>query len=566
MIVTEIYNGQGFGNQLWCYVVTRVIARDRNYEFGIKSPEKIKGVDFMNLDFGKAVIGGIGPEGGPPRSLPEGIKYYYNEKEIVHPLNGVDIRMHDKNLLSIRDNTKIDGIMQDEQYIIHRKNEIRDWLRVKKEYECYDYSNDNICVINFRGGEYMAIKNVFLTQKYWDDAMEHMLKINKNFKFVVITDDVVTARRFFPKFDVFHFSISKDYIIIKNAKYLILSNSSFAFFPAWLNENLKFCIAPKYWSQYNTSDGFWGCSYNITKDWMYLDRNGKLNDYDKCIREQREYIDKHREYYTQIKLKNNFLVVSNYYNDISWIPEYTDDYIIYDQSEIEMYPDTIDKNKVIKNDHLGHNIYDYCTYIINNYENLPERVLFATGNIFPRHIPKEYFDRLMNNKFFTPFEYWKKHKEYYKKGFLICFFSSDGGFCEINNSHYLNQTHPTKYFHNYNDFLRFCFIDPVIPKYIRFAPGANYIVPRENILKIPKIFYENLKVFVSHCATAIPGESHIIERAFHTIWNSNFEINPNMLKPIDNSFVAIPKIKDSTAKPTLKDRIVNKIIRILEKI
>ena len=114
--------------------------------------------------------------------------------------------------------------------------------------------------------------------------------------------------------------------------------------------------------------------------------------------------------------------------------------------------------------------------------------------------------------------------------------------------------------------MRFCFIDPVIPKYIRFAPGANYIVPRENILKIPKIFYENLKVFVSHCATAIPGESHIIERAFHTIWNSNFEINPNMLKPIDNSFVAIPKIKDSTAKPTLKDRIVNKIIRILEKI
>lgn len=298
MITTELYNGQGLGNQLWCYVVTRTIAKDKGYEFGIKSPEKFKGSDFMGLDFGKEVIGGTGPEGGPPNTLPDGIEYYYREKDARHPRYKCDIRIHDGALINVTDNTKIDGVMQDEQYIIHRKDEIRDWLRVKKECEFYDYADDDICVINFRGGEYINIKNVFLTKRYWKRAIKNMLKINKHFKFIVITDDVATAKKFFPKFDVFHFGIAQDYIVIKNARYLILSNSSFAWFPAWLNENLKFCIAPKYWARHNISDGFWSCGYNITTRWHYQDRRGKLYNYDKCLKELNQYIAEHKNYYS----------------------------------------------------------------------------------------------------------------------------------------------------------------------------------------------------------------------------------------------------------------------------
>lgn len=297
MIITEIYNGQGLGNQLWCYVITRTIAKDKGYKFGIKSPEKFKCNDFLNLDSGEKVIGGTGPEGGPPISLPEGIKHYYSERKITHPINGADIRLYDKNLVDIPNNTKIDGVMQDEQYIFHRKDDIGEWLKVKKEYECYDFSDDDICVINFRGSEYTKIKEVFLPQKYWNDAVKNMLKINSNFKFIVITDDTKTAKTFFPNFDIFHFSISKDYVIVKNAKYLILSNSSFAWFPAWLNKNLKFCIAPKYWARYNISDGFWSCGYNITKGWFYQDRTGELFNYNSCIKEFNEYIKKHKKYF-----------------------------------------------------------------------------------------------------------------------------------------------------------------------------------------------------------------------------------------------------------------------------
>ena len=302
LIITEMYNGQGLGNQIFCYVTTRVIAKDLGYDFGVMSQEKFKGKDFFSLDFGKQVLGGKGPEGGPPRKLPKNINYYYCEQAIIHPENGKDIRLYDKNLVNVPPNTKIDGIMQDEKYFEHRKEEIKEWLKVKEEYECFDYANDDTCIINFRGGEYARHGDVYLNKKYWEDAVNNMLQINKDFKFVVITDDTYEAKKFFPNYNVYHFNIAKDYVIVKNAHYLILSNSSFAWFPAWLSSNLKYCIAPLYWAGHNVSDGYWICGYSITKGWMYQDRDGKLSDYTACVKEFEEYQKLHPEYFN---VKNN---------------------------------------------------------------------------------------------------------------------------------------------------------------------------------------------------------------------------------------------------------------------
>ncbi len=530
MIVTELYDGQGLGNQLWCYVVTRVIALDKGYKFGIKSPEKFKGGNLFDIDFGEKVIDGTGPEGGPPRSLPKGIKSYYNERQISHPNDGTDIRTHDENLVRIPNNTKIDGIMQDEQYILHRKKEISSWLKIKKDSQCSDFSDENVCIINFRGGEYVHIEKVFLTHKYWFDAMNHMRKINPHLRFIVITDDVRTARKFFPRLDVFHFSIEKDYSIINSAKYLILSNSSFAWFPAWLNKDLKACIAPKYWARHNVDDGIWGCSYNITSGWKYLAKDGQLYSYEESSKELSKTIENHDLIFSPPKIKKNFLMVSNYYNDLSWVPELCDDYVIYDQSSEDIYPPLIDRTKIKKTPHLGHNVRDYCSYIVDNYNNLPERIIFCSGNVFPRHVSREFFIKVMNNTFFTPIEDYRRHREKWPWSF----FSSDGGYCELNNNWYLGSSspHPTKFFDTYNDFLSFCFKDPILPRYIRFAPGANYIVSKDQIRKYPKVFYENLRNFVSHSSTSIPGESHIIERSLYTIWNCNFLINDAMNKKI----------------------------------
>jgi len=305
MIITELYKGQGLGNQLACYVTTRVLALDRGIEFGIMNPEKFKGKDFFeNIDYGSVVVNGKGPEGGPPIKLPNGIDYYYQERAIKHPLNGSDIRLYDDNLMKVSDKTKIDGLMQGEKYFLHRRNEIRAWLKVRAEYDCRDYSDDNTCVINFRGGEYARVPEFFLKKEYWENAVKEMLAINNLFRFIVITDDVLSAKKVFPHFPVYHFSIGKDYSIIKNARYLILSNSSFGWFPAWLNENLQFCIAPKYWARHNISDGYWSLGYNITSGWHYLDRDGKLSDYENCLNEWNLYIESNSYFFDPQSKKN----------------------------------------------------------------------------------------------------------------------------------------------------------------------------------------------------------------------------------------------------------------------
>jgi len=293
MIVTELYNGQGLGNQLWSYVVTRTLALDLGLDFGIMSPEKFKGADFLKLDFGKIVIGGSGPEGGPPLILPIGIDNYYIEKDTWYQKYKCDIRDYDVELLNIKDNTKIEGYFQSEKFILHRRSEIKEWLRVDKEFECYDFSSDKICILNIRGGEYKGNDDLILPKKYWLDAIKNMQQINNDLEFIIITDDVNYANKLLPQYTSYHFSIGKDYSIVKNAKYLILANSSFSFFPAWTSDTAKYIIAPKYWARHNISDGFWACSFNLYQNWKWQDKNGKIFTFDECEVEYTEYKNKY---------------------------------------------------------------------------------------------------------------------------------------------------------------------------------------------------------------------------------------------------------------------------------
>lgn len=289
MIVTELYNGQGLGNQLWSYVVARTIALDKGLEFGIMGAEKFKGKDFLTLDYGKALTGGSGPEGGPPTRLPEGIVNYYTEKDTWYEKYSCDIRDYDPGLQAIPDNTKIEGYFQSEKFLLHRRNEIRNWLRVREVYDCYDFSHDNICILNIRGGEYKGNPDLLLSRKYWTDAIHNMLRINRNIEFVIITDDVRYTRELLPQYRSFHFEIGKDYAIVKNARYLILANSSFSFFPAWTSETVKYVIAPKYWARHNVSDGFWACAFNLYRDWMWQDISGALFTFEECEAEYAQY-------------------------------------------------------------------------------------------------------------------------------------------------------------------------------------------------------------------------------------------------------------------------------------
>jgi len=288
ILVTEFYDGQGLGNQLWLYVVTRCKALELGVGFGIKSPEKFKGFSLFDLDFGEQIYGGDGPEGGPPAQLPDGIRNYFREKLERHPITDQDVTTYSDDWNLIQPSTKLDGNFQGEKYIEKFKNEIHGWLKIVDPQDI-EQTKEDLCVINFRGGEYRSIRQVFLPKQYWEDAREKMLDINPNMKFKVVTDDEETAEKFFDASEISHQSLRQDYIDINSAKYLIIANTSFAWFPSWLNTNLELCIAPKYWWGYNTAE-YWACGYNLTSTFVYLDRQAKLWTADQCAAELDESV------------------------------------------------------------------------------------------------------------------------------------------------------------------------------------------------------------------------------------------------------------------------------------
>jgi hypothetical protein len=200
-------------------------------------------------------------------------------------------------------------------------------------------------------------------------------------------------------------------------------------------------------------------------------------------------------------------ILTRYNHDIDWLKEYTGDWVMYDRSPVK-----IDDPRIIPVSNVGSDIYDKLKWIIENYENLPDVVLLAKANLIPRFITKEEFDLVKDNKTFTPL-LTKNHKT--EDG--TTFYSEDGMYNELNNAWYLNH-YPVKSGKTMNELgelLNFTGL-----KYLKFAPGANYILPKENILQHPKEFYQLLFSYLgwSGDTTQDEGESQMIERAFYSIF------------------------------------------------
>ena len=286
------------GNHLWQYAVCRTIAEKLGYEWGINpspSHDYFGGksqMTFMNVDFGKPVAG---------------ITHEFHEtwKTIRH-VDEVNITMLNESLYHIGDNTIMlghkgakGGIYQSEDYIIDRKSDIEKWFEIKADAKA-NYDNilrdkgvildNDTCVINFRGGEYRSIPNVLVRREYWKNAIDYMLTRNPRMKFLLITDDVPCANSFMPfPIQAMHVDVGFDYYVVNQAKWLIISNSTFGWWAAWLNKNANIIIAPKYWARHNVSGGYWATGDAYARPFTYMDREGELFNYELCKEQALQY-------------------------------------------------------------------------------------------------------------------------------------------------------------------------------------------------------------------------------------------------------------------------------------
>ena len=138
-----------------------------------------------------------------------------------------------------------------------------------------------------------------------------MRNINPNMRFMIITNDVKEAEKIIPGVKAYNFDLAKDYSIIKNAKYLLLANSSFTYFPVFTSNTIKYVIAPKYWARHNVSNGYWASEQNIYSDFHYMDRKGKIFTAEEC-REELEKYKKESRYQTRLNQKPDQRVLPFY--------------------------------------------------------------------------------------------------------------------------------------------------------------------------------------------------------------------------------------------------------------
>ena len=292
MIGTEFLKGQGLGNQLFCYVTARAIAADKGVKFGTAGQEFFannmhdnSGMYFMDIDLGE-VINDEDKKNFIRFDERDDRLYLGTFHDLKHGcyVTGPDPLMH-----QVADNTLIYGNMQDEHYFSKYYDVLKSWLKVKKEYDTYEYSKENLCILHMRGGDYFGQAEFTLKRKYWLNGIKKMRAIRPDMEFMIVTDDPDSIRKILPEIPAYRSDIGKDFMIIKNAHYLLLSNSSFACMPAFLSETVQYIIAPKYWGRYNVSDGYWCGEQNIYRDFHYMDRNGQLFSADECRRELAEY-------------------------------------------------------------------------------------------------------------------------------------------------------------------------------------------------------------------------------------------------------------------------------------
>ena len=296
MYVCKFQEGQGLGNQLWNYVSIKAIANDSNKPFGVINLDLFKGKDFINLNCQQI-------------NEPSKLKLY-KEKLFFDEINNYISSDFDNDVYSLDGNYVLEGLFQSEKYIHKHLNSLDNFLPLNSK---TNNDNEKICILNIRGGEYKKHSDFILPKSYWENAIDIMKSNHGVTEFEVVTDDYDYAKFLFPELKITSNNIEKCYKKIHKAKYLIISNSTFSYFPIKTGIEPISVIAPYKWARFNSDNDNWCSPSNCYEGWHYLDKYGVIHDFISAsvvaAKTSQKYIDGNCLYdETKHHLKKNILL------------------------------------------------------------------------------------------------------------------------------------------------------------------------------------------------------------------------------------------------------------------
>ena len=171
----------------------------------------------------------------------------------------------DHSFTLLQDPVFLDGFFQSPKYFSNVNHDILKEFRIKTELsarikeKCDELANTNSISVHIRRGDFLNPKAInyhgILDKHYYETALELIKqKAGDHARFYFFSDDInwVSSNLLLPPNSELVSkstgSAIEDFFLMSNCKHNIIANSSFSWWPAWLNNNdKKIVIAPKNW-------------------------------------------------------------------------------------------------------------------------------------------------------------------------------------------------------------------------------------------------------------------------------------------------------------------------------
>jgi len=170
-------------------------------------------------------------------------------------------------VLDLRDGCSLKGYFQSPKYFQEIAGVIKEDLRPRHSLEAPDFleyrdkiRQTNSVSIHVRRGDYLQYPNRNLLDLwYYKRAMEYFFEREQGVQFFIFSDDITWCRQnfLFEKMNFITLRDTKrnplaDLFLMQSCKHNIISNSAYAWWGAWLNENPgNIVLAPNQWKKMN---------------------------------------------------------------------------------------------------------------------------------------------------------------------------------------------------------------------------------------------------------------------------------------------------------------------------
>jgi hypothetical protein len=290
----SLLEGQGLGNQLWNIAAAYHISKYLGFGLQITNFSRFLAKDFLILPQDVEVL-----EGDAVNRIP-----VYREVLYWDPHFSTYVCDFDDQVLNLEQSTEVVGLFQSERYLLHDGCSLSQIFKLSDDASDFAKTFLGKTVLNIRGGEYKKHKNLILPDHYWFMALKRLREIDGVKEICIVTDDQRYARLIFPDAEIVSGTIKNCYSAIYGAKNLIVSNSSFSYFPIMTRPELPIVIAPAHWSRFGNDRKIWVSPANYYNSWMWLDPNGQILDHIELT----NTVSLTRDYYSSFNIRTQAVV------------------------------------------------------------------------------------------------------------------------------------------------------------------------------------------------------------------------------------------------------------------